>query len=120
VAGRFPLYADVRGTLIKGLLQLGWDVVRAIDVFPEGTEDLPHFERAVALGRVLVTNDEDQEATADQWYRAERPFPGVIAWCQKLYRQVSNAEILECFENLARQDEPFAAYPIIHLKPPKH
>lgn len=55
MAGRFRLYADadVRGPLIKALRNAGWDVVRAIDELLEGAEDLPHFERAVAQGRVL-------------------------------------------------------------------
>lgn len=121
MAGRFPLYtdADVRGQLIKGLKKLGWDVLRAIEAFPEKTPDLTHFERAVALGRVLVTNDEDQDIIADQWYRAGKPFPGVVAWRQKIYAQTSNSQILEYFENLALQDNPFAGYPILHLKPPK-
>lgn len=86
MAGRFPLYtdADVRGLLIKGLQKLGWDVLRAVEAFPEKTTDLTHFERAAALGRVLVTNDEDQDVIADQWYRAGKLFPGVIAWRQKV------------------------------------
>jgi len=48
VAGRFPLYsdADVRGPVIKALKNAGWDIVRVIDVLPEGANDLPHFERA--------------------------------------------------------------------------
>ena len=60
MAGRFPLYtdADVRGSFIKALKNAGWDVLRAIDALPEGAQDLPHFERAAELGRVLVTNDE--------------------------------------------------------------
>jgi hypothetical protein len=89
VAGRFPLYTDVdvRGPLIKALIKAGWDIVRAIDTFPQRTRDLIHFEGAAALGRVLVTNDEDYEVTADQWYRAERSFPGLIAWPQKVYDQ---------------------------------
>lgn len=66
MTGRFPLYADadVRGPLVRALKKGGWDIVRAIDALPEGTDDLQHFERAVALGRVLVTNDEDQEVEA--------------------------------------------------------
>lgn len=38
---RFPLYADadVHQPVIDGLRARGWDVVRAIDVFPEGTAD---------------------------------------------------------------------------------
>jgi hypothetical protein len=45
VSGRFPLYtdADVQGQCIKALQQAGWDVLRAIDAFPEKTEDLSHF-----------------------------------------------------------------------------
>jgi len=60
VAGRFPIYtdADVRGPLIKALRKLGWDIVRAIDLYPEKTVDPVHFERAVEMGRVLVSNDE--------------------------------------------------------------
>ena len=40
MAGRFPLYtdADVYGPLVEMLVRRGWDVVRAVDAFPEGTE----------------------------------------------------------------------------------
>lgn len=67
MAGRFALYtdADVRGPLIKPLRKAGWDVFRATEAFPERTLDLTHFERAAFLGRVLVTNDEDQGVIAD-------------------------------------------------------
>lgn len=59
MAGRFPPYtdADIRGPLVKALRNTGWDIVRAIDEMVEGTKNPPHFERAVKLGRVLVTND---------------------------------------------------------------
>lgn len=110
MAGRFPLYtdADVRGPLVKALQKAGWDVQ---------TLDRPHFERAVALGRVLVTNDEDHEVMADQWYREGRRLPGVIVWRQKVYAQMTYGEILECFEELACQDDPFANYPIVRINP---
>jgi hypothetical protein len=119
VAGRFPLYTDedVRGPLIKALRKAGWDIVRAIDTFPQRTPDLLHFERAAALGRVLVTNDEGHEATADQWYRAERTFPGLIAWPQRVYDQMTYGEIVEAFEELAAKDNPFSPYPIIFIRP---
>jgi hypothetical protein len=119
VAGRFPLYADadVRGPLIKALKRTGWDVVRAIDELPQGSDDAPHFERAVVLGRVLVTHDEDQEAIGDGWYRAGRPFPGVLVWRQTVYDQMSYGELVEAFEELARQDDPFAPYPIVRIWP---
>lgn len=119
MAGRFALYtdADVHGPLIKALRDAGWDSLRAIDAFPERTPDLTHFEHAVALGRVLVTNDEDQEDIAARWYAEGRLFPGVIAWRQRVYDRMTYGEFVEYFEGLAQQDDPFAAYPIIHVKP---
>lgn len=121
MAGRFPLYtdADVRGPLIKALTNAGWDIVRAIDEMVEGTKDPPHFERAAKLGRVLVTNDAGQEARAQQWYEAKRSLPGLIVWRQAVYDQMSYGQLVEAFEELARQDDPFAAYPIIRIWP-KH
>ncbi len=118
MAGRFSLYADadVHGPLIKALKRAGWDIVRAIDAQPEGADDLLHFERAIALSRVLVTNDEDQEVIADQWYRQGRPFPGIVAWRQKTYSQMTNGEIVEAFEELAARDNPFSPYPIVRIK----
>ena len=119
MSGRFPLYtdADVRGSLINALRKAGWDVVRAIDELPEGAKDLQHFQKAATLGRVLVTNDEDQEAIADQWYREGRPFPGVIAWRQKAYTQMTVGEIVEAFEEIAAREHPFSPYPIVRIKP---
>jgi hypothetical protein len=56
VSRRFPLYtdADIRGPLIKQLKKAGWEIVRAVDEYPQRTADAIHFERAVELGRVLV------------------------------------------------------------------
>ena len=38
MAGRFPLYTDenVKGQLVKALKERDWDLVRAVDVLPEG------------------------------------------------------------------------------------
>jgi hypothetical protein len=43
--------------LIKALPERGWDIVRAIDVGPEGTEDKVHFEYAAGENRIFVAND---------------------------------------------------------------
>ena len=45
MAGRFPLYTDaeVKGTLVDALVAAGWDMRRAIDLFPEKTQDPVHF-----------------------------------------------------------------------------
>ena len=119
MAGRFPLYtdADVRGPLIKALKSAGWDIARAIDEMVEGTSDPPHFEHAVKLGRVLATNVAGQEARAQQWYEAKRSFPGLIVWRQAVYDQMTYGQLVDAFEELAGQDDPFAHYPIIRIWP---
>jgi hypothetical protein len=119
MAGRFPLYtdADVHGPLIKALKKAGWDVVRAIDELPEGEEDPPHFERAVELGRVLVSNDEGQAIRASKWHRARRAFPGLVTWPQRGYSEMTYGELHQAFEEIAARDDPFALYPIIHIHP---
>jgi hypothetical protein len=119
VAGRFPVYtdADIRGPVIKAPKKAGWDIVRAIDGLREGANDLPHVERAVALGRVLVTNDEDHKVTADPWYWQRRPFPGVLAWRQRTYGRMTATGIVQAFEEIAAQEDPFSPYPIVGIKP---
>ncbi len=120
MAGRFPLYtdADIQGPVIKALQQASWDVVRAIDVFPKGNKDLPHFEHAVKVGRVLVTNDDDQKQITIRWYIEGRSFVGVVWWPQQQYRLMRPGDAVRRFEEYAARDDPFAAYPILHLKPP--
>jgi hypothetical protein len=63
VAGRFPLYtdADVHGPLILALRRQGWDLIRAIDLYPPGTPDAVRFERAARDNR--------------GWYQAEALHP---------------------------------------------
>jgi len=117
VAGRFPLYsdADVHGHLVDALRERGWDVVRAIEAFPEGTVDDVHFERAAELDRVFVTNDQPSRAIANQWLRDGRSFAGVITWRQRDYGKMSIGDILRDFETIAQKEDPFGNYPIIHL-----
>jgi hypothetical protein len=117
VPGRFPLYrdADIQGPVVKALIRNGWDVVRAIDVFAEGTKDRPHFEDAATQGRVLVANDEDQEEIAIEWLKAGRSFPGLIIWPQRYYELMTTGEIVDRVEELASKVDPFA-YPIVYLK----
>lgn len=54
----FPLYrdADVLGPLVDALRSAGWDLVRAVDLYPQGEDDLVHF-------RGLVTWEKDHEPT---------------------------------------------------------
>lgn len=116
MAGRFPLYtdADVRGPLVRALRQVGWDVMRAVDVFPEGTRDDVHFERAALEGRVLVSQDKGVWARGARWLRDGRGFTGLVACPQESYYRMTYGEILAWFETLAREEEPFA-YPIRYV-----
>ena len=120
MAGRFPLYtdADIRGQVIEGLIRKGWDVVRAVDVHPERTKDPVHFEEAARRGRVLVAHDVDQLKLALEWLSQGRPFPGFLTWPQLHHQEWSDGAIVEAFEDLASEEDPFPkAYPIRYLKP---
>jgi hypothetical protein len=120
VAGRFPLYtdADIRGPVVDALIARGWDVVRAIDTFPEGTDDVVQFEYAVRAGRVLVGNDSHMKAKAEQWLEEGRPFLGLVWWPQGHYRKITAGEFVESFEELAAKDDPFpGVYRIAFIHP---
>lgn len=119
MAGRFPLYtdADVLGPLVAALKRRGWDVIRAVDLYPEGTDDDVHFEHAAREGRVLVAADEDQELCAIRWYTEGRPFRGLITWERAHERRMSVGDFLQRFEELAEAENPFSSYPIVYLKP---
>jgi len=118
VAGRFPLYtdADVNGPVVQALVDHGWDVLRAIDAFPEGTDDEVHFAYAGRENRVMVANDIDVKLLAERWHAEQRPFRGLVWWVREHYRRMKPGDFVEAFEELARQDHPFAAYPILHIK----
>jgi len=119
VAGRFAVYtdADIHGPVVDALIQRAWDLVRAVDLFPEGTDDPDHLEEAVRQGRVLVANDSDVKALAEKWLDEGRSFPGLVWWPRKHYARMTVSDIIEFFEDLAQQDDPFGNYPIIYLKP---
>jgi hypothetical protein len=118
VAGRFPLYpdADVHGPLVQALRRLGWDVMRAVDAFPEGTDDEVHFAHAAQLDRVMLSNDHGVRRLAVAWLRQGRRFRGLIAWPQDHYARMTIADFIEQFDELAAKDDPFS-YPIQCLKP---
>ena len=115
---RFPLFTDnhVRQPLIDGLVLKGWDVQRAIDVFPEGTLDSVLFPYAAEQERVFVTNDNRIPATGEQWLADGKAFTGLIVWELEHHRRLSEGWFIQKFEELAEEDEPFL-YPIRHLNP---
>ncbi len=118
MAGRFGVYTDtdVDGPVVKALVAAGWDVLRGIDAYPEGTSDRTHFEHAASAGRVLVSNDSDMKLLAERWTAEGRAFPGLVWWHRRHYATMSPGDFVAAFEALACEDDPFA-YPIVHLKP---
>lgn len=119
MAGRFTLYtdADIHGPVVEALSDHGWDVVRAIDSFPEGTDDDVHFACAAQAGRVMVGNDLDVKLLAEHWCAEGRSFVGLVWWPREHYRRMKPGDFLDAFEGLAALDDPFGRYPIVHLKP---
>jgi hypothetical protein len=119
VAGRFPLYtdADIHGPVVDALRGAGWDLVRAIDTFAEGTLDDEHFAYAAREGRVIVANDIDLKLLALRWLTEGRPFRGLVWWPREHYQRMGPGDFLDAFEELAAGDDPFASYPIVHITP---
>ena len=88
MAGRFPVLTDacVNEHLVRALRDQGWDIVRAIDLYPEKTEDEVLFARAAADDRVFVTNDRPAEAIAIRWLREG---DASVAWSPGPWRRTN-------------------------------
>lgn len=114
---RFALFTDanVDGRLIRALVQRGWEVKRSVDTFAQDEDDDVIFEHAAKANLVFVTNDEDLLALGTSWLEKNRPFR-MIYWEKQLHDRVSIGALLEKFEKLADQEDPFL-YPIRFLNP---
>jgi predicted nuclease of predicted toxin-antitoxin system len=110
VAGGFRILTDenIAGPVAAGLAARGWDVVRAIDVFGERSDDDAVFEWAVRNDRVLVTTDADLLATAQRWLAAGRLFR-IVYWHPGRHQRVRTGAFVDSFEALARKKDAFAA-----------
>ena len=114
---RFALFTDanVDGRLIRALVQRGWEVNRSVDTFVQDEDDDVIFEHAAKEKLVFVTNDEDLLASGKSWLEKNRAFR-MIYWEKQLHDRVSIGALLEKFEKLADQEDPFL-YPIRFLNP---
>lgn len=72
-------YADecVNGDLISGLRHRRIDVRTAADEGLVSAADPEQFDRAIALGRTMLTADQDFLALAASFLRADKAFPGL-------------------------------------------
>jgi hypothetical protein len=114
---RFALFTDanVDGRLIRTLIQRGWPVHRSVDTFVEDEDDDVIFEHAAKKNLVFVTNDEDLLATGKRWLETDRSFR-MIYWEKRLQDRVSIGSLLEKFEKLADEQDPFL-YPSAFCSP---
>ena len=101
--------------MVEGLLRRGWDAVRTVDVHGEGIRDPPLFASVAERGRVFVTNDGPLHQVALEWLRAGRSFR-MVYWPKNDDQRYSVGQILDAFEELAREEDPFR-YPIYYLRP---
>ncbi len=114
--GRFRLLTDesVDGPYVRALQRRGWEIVLAIEVFGEMTDDEKLFAHAAAEDRVFVTEDRAIKAIAERWLREGRPFRGLIILPQQ---SMSAGEIAQAMDELAAEDDPFSPFPIVYIKP---
>jgi hypothetical protein len=118
VPSRFPLFSDacLRQQIVDGLVRRGWDVERAVDAFPERTQDEVLFEHAAKADRVFVTNDEKIPAIAEQWLARGLRFRGLIIWKRRHHLRMTDGDIIRAIEALAEKENALD-YPIVYLKP---
>lgn len=114
---RFLLFTDahIRQQIVEGLQRRSWDVERAIDVFPEKTDDDILFAYAAKNDRVFVTCDKRLQPIAHEWLDEGRPFR-MIAWKEEHHRRLSDGWFIQKFEELAEAEDPFP-FAIRHLEP---
>ncbi len=114
----FPLFTDnhVRQQIVEGLRRRGWDALRAIDVFSQGTPDDRLFAYAAKNGRVFVSSDEPAQEIPKHWLREGRPFRGMVCWPQKHHQRMTDGDFIAALEQLAAEPNAFA-YPIRYIKP---
>ena len=65
----------------------------------------------------MISNDLDLKLLALAWCEQNRNFTGLVWWPRRHYDTMSPGDFVEAFDELAARAEPFAAYPIVHVKP---
>jgi hypothetical protein len=95
--------------LQNALVDRGWRALRVVNVLPQDTLDDDILEHAAKEKLVLVTSDE--AAVAFAWKRVAegRPCAGMIVWSQEHRQEMSVGDFLRFLEDLAQEENPFAA-----------
>ncbi len=81
----------------EALRRRGLDVLTSQDDGTATLDDESLLSRAVGLGRVLLSQDQDFLRIAEQWQQQSRPFPGIVfaaQWGVSLGGLVNDLELL--------------------------
>ena len=101
----FYMDHHVHRSITEGLRRRGIDVITAFEDGREEEDDEALLERAVALDRILVSQDDDLLRIATHWQRSSREFPGVVYAIQQHIDIGGTIEYLELIAHLKTADE---------------
>jgi predicted nuclease of predicted toxin-antitoxin system len=96
---KFYFDEHVSSAICAGLRRRGVDVLTVQDDARCGATDVELLDRALELGRVLFTRDEDFLAEATARQQSGAPFSGVI------YGHLLNVSIGKCIDDLELIDQ---------------
>jgi len=101
----FYMDHHIHRSITEGLRRRGIDVVTAFEDEREEENDEALLERATALGRILVSQDDDLLKIATQLQRSSREFAGVAYAIQQHIDIGRTIEYLELIAHLKTADE---------------
>jgi hypothetical protein len=101
----FYMDHHVHRAITEGLRRRGIAVITAFDVGMDREDDERLLDRATALGRVLVTQDQDFLEIAPRWQREARHFFGIAYAIQERVDIGGAIEYLELIAHLMSPEE---------------
>lgn len=96
---------NVHGAITNGLRQRGIDVLTVQEDGKSGLPDPAVLDRAIALNRILFSQDDDLLAEANERQRAGTSFPGVVFARQTKVSIGTCIRDLELISTLGRSSE---------------
>ena len=101
----FYMDHHVHQSITDGLRRRGIDVITAFEDGREEEDDEVLLERATALDRILVSQDEDLLKIATRWQRTPREFAGLVYAIEQHIDIGGTIEYIELIAHLKTSDE---------------
>lgn len=104
----FYMDHHVHRGIVEGLRRRNIDVLTAFEDGRETIDDELLLERAVELGRVLFTQDQDFLEIAPRWQQSSRHFPGIVYAVQQeidIGRTIEYLELIAHLKSLAEMSD---------------